>query len=101
MPQVSLVALGPLTNLAMAVRMDPGFPDRLKDLFIMGGNMEGECEHDITFSLVRFPSTTLAFSSRGKLWTRLSKVIDKGGLKPFRKIENVQTRTTCFFDREG
>ncbi|CAL8393843.1 unnamed protein product [Boreogadus saida] len=40
--QVSLVALGPLTNLAMAVRLDPGFPDRLKDLFIMGGNMEGK-----------------------------------------------------------
>ncbi|CAL8255696.1 unnamed protein product [Merluccius merluccius] len=40
--QVSLVALGPLTNLALAVRLDPGFPDRLKDLFIMGGNMEGK-----------------------------------------------------------
>lgn len=40
-PQVSLVALGPLTNLAMAVRLDPGFPQKLKDLFIMGGNTEG------------------------------------------------------------
>ncbi|MBN3299628.1 IUNH hydrolase, partial [Amia calva] len=40
--QVSLVALGPLTNLALAVRMDPTFPQKLKDLFIMGGNMEGK-----------------------------------------------------------
>ncbi|CAL8309574.1 unnamed protein product [Lota lota] len=40
--QVSLVAIGPLTNLALAVRLDPGFPDSLKDLFIMGGNMEGK-----------------------------------------------------------
>lgn len=40
--QVSLVALGPLTNLALAVRLDPGFPELLKDLFIMGGNMEGK-----------------------------------------------------------
>lgn len=40
--QVSLVALGPLTNLAMAVRMDPEFPKKLKDLYIMGGNMEGK-----------------------------------------------------------
>ncbi|XP_034386667.1 inosine-uridine preferring nucleoside hydrolase [Cyclopterus lumpus] len=40
--QVSLVALGPLTNLALAVRLDPGFPQKLKDLFIMGGNMEGK-----------------------------------------------------------
>uniref|UniRef100_A0A8C6T892 Si:ch211-201h21.5 n=1 Tax=Neogobius melanostomus TaxID=47308 RepID=A0A8C6T892_9GOBI len=40
--QVSLVALGPLTNLAMAIRLDPEFPKKLKDLYIMGGNMEGK-----------------------------------------------------------
>lgn len=40
--QVSLVALGPLTNLALAVRLDPDFPQKLKDLYIMGGNMEGK-----------------------------------------------------------
>lgn len=40
--QVSLVALGPLTNLALAVRLDPCFPQKLKDLYIMGGNMEGQ-----------------------------------------------------------
>ncbi|XP_034036541.1 inosine-uridine preferring nucleoside hydrolase [Thalassophryne amazonica] len=40
--QVSLVALGPLTNLALAVRLDPSFPQKLKDLYIMGGNMEGK-----------------------------------------------------------
>ncbi|KAI5109354.1 hypothetical protein C0J45_0751 [Silurus meridionalis] len=40
--QVSLVALGPLTNLALAVRVDPSFPQKLKDFYIMGGNMEGK-----------------------------------------------------------
>ncbi|KAM4547817.1 inosine-uridine preferring nucleoside hydrolase isoform 1-T2 [Odontesthes bonariensis] len=40
--QVSLVALGPLTNLALAVRLDPSFPQKLRDLYIMGGNMEGK-----------------------------------------------------------
>ncbi|XP_027002740.1 inosine-uridine preferring nucleoside hydrolase [Tachysurus fulvidraco] len=40
--QVSLVALGPLTNLALAVRMDPSIPQKLKELYIMGGNMEGK-----------------------------------------------------------
>ncbi|XP_017278900.1 inosine-uridine preferring nucleoside hydrolase [Kryptolebias marmoratus] len=39
--QVSLVALGPLTNLALAVRLDPCFPQKLRDLYIMGGNKEG------------------------------------------------------------
>lgn len=38
--QVSLVATGPLTNLAMAVRRDPEFPNKLQNLYIMGGNME-------------------------------------------------------------
>nr|AAH83433.1 Si:dkey-98p3.7 [Danio rerio] len=40
--QVSLIALGPLTNLALAVRLDPGLPQKLKDLYVMGGNMEGK-----------------------------------------------------------
>ncbi|KPP63836.1 inosine-uridine preferring nucleoside hydrolase-like [Scleropages formosus] len=40
--KVSLVALGPLTNLALAVKLDPEFPKKLKDLYIMGGNMEGK-----------------------------------------------------------
>ncbi|XP_068121055.1 uncharacterized protein, partial [Hyperolius riggenbachi] len=38
--QVTLVATGPLTNLALALNMDPTFPQKLKSLFIMGGNME-------------------------------------------------------------
>ncbi|KAK2835944.1 hypothetical protein Q5P01_016428 [Channa striata] len=40
--KVSLVALGPLTNLALAVRLDPCFPQKLEELYIMGGNMEGK-----------------------------------------------------------
>ncbi|MGH0161166.1 UNVERIFIED_CONTAM: hypothetical protein FKN15_040653 [Acipenser sinensis] len=38
--QVCLVATAPLTNLALAVKIDPSFPEKLKSLFIMGGNME-------------------------------------------------------------
>ena len=39
--QVSLVALGPLTNVAIAMLADPGLGGRLHSLYIMGGNMEG------------------------------------------------------------
>nr|XP_033804527.1 LOW QUALITY PROTEIN: inosine-uridine preferring nucleoside hydrolase-like [Geotrypetes seraphini] len=39
--QISLVATGPLTNLALAVKLDPTFPQKLKHLYIMGGNMDG------------------------------------------------------------
>ena len=34
-----VVALGPLTNLALAVRLDPTLPDKIKRLVIMGGTI--------------------------------------------------------------
>ncbi|XP_062574557.1 nucleoside hydrolase-like isoform X1 [Saccostrea cucullata] len=40
--EVKLVALAPLTNLGLALRMDPDFSRRLKGLVIMGGNMQGK-----------------------------------------------------------
>lgn len=38
--EVSLVATAPLTNLAMAVKLDPTIPQKLKGLYIMGGNVD-------------------------------------------------------------
>lgn len=38
--QVTLVALGPLTNLAMAFKLDENLSRQLKELVIMGGNTE-------------------------------------------------------------
>ena len=38
---ITLVALGPLTNLALAVRLDPSLPQRVKRLVIMGGAVTG------------------------------------------------------------
>ena len=35
------MALGPLTNVAIAMLADPGLGARLHSLYIMGGNMEG------------------------------------------------------------
>jgi purine nucleosidase len=39
--ELTLVALGPLTNLAMAVRLDPTLPERVKRLVVMGGAVTG------------------------------------------------------------
>ena len=36
-----MVALGPLTNLALAFKIDPSIAPKIKEIFIMGGNMEG------------------------------------------------------------
>ncbi|XP_048855071.1 inosine-uridine preferring nucleoside hydrolase [Brienomyrus brachyistius] len=57
--QVSLVALGPLTNLALAVRLDQELPKKLKDLYIMGGNMEGKGNRTICgeFNFVMDPES--------------------------------------------
>ncbi|CAN9497531.1 unnamed protein product [Ophioblennius macclurei] len=38
--EVSLVATAPLTNLALAIRLDPSLPRKLRGIYIMGGNTE-------------------------------------------------------------
>lgn len=35
--ELELIAIGPLTNLALALRLDPGLPLRYKNLVVMGG----------------------------------------------------------------
>ena len=39
--QLTLVALAPLTNIAMAMRLDPEFSSNLREIIIMGGNYKG------------------------------------------------------------
>ncbi|XP_070561551.1 nucleoside hydrolase-like isoform X1 [Ptychodera flava] len=39
--ELTLIAIGPLTNLALAIRLDQNFTSNLKHIMIMGGNIEG------------------------------------------------------------
>lgn len=39
--QITLLLLGPLTNAALALMLDPRFGANLKEIFILGGNVEG------------------------------------------------------------
>lgn len=39
--KLTILALGPLTNLAMAVKLQPAIKNYVKEIFIMGGNFEG------------------------------------------------------------
>lgn len=39
--ELTMVALGPLTNLALAARLDPDFPALLRRLVVMGGAVRG------------------------------------------------------------
>ncbi|XP_046381581.2 inosine-uridine preferring nucleoside hydrolase-like isoform X2 [Haliotis rufescens] len=39
--EITFVPLGPLTNIALALKMDPEFGKKVKDVFVMGGNYKG------------------------------------------------------------
>jgi purine nucleosidase len=39
--ELTLVCLGPLTNLALALKLDPSLPERIKHLVVMGGAVTG------------------------------------------------------------
>jgi purine nucleosidase len=39
--ELTLVAIGPLTNVALATRLDPGLPAKYKALVVMGGSIRG------------------------------------------------------------
>ena len=62
LPQISLVATAPLTNLALAVRLDPSIPSKLKGLYIMGGNTD--CEFAYTRSPGRPYGAVVGFTTR-------------------------------------
>lgn len=40
--QISLIGIGPLTNIALAIKAFPEIKDNIKDVFIMGGNHKGK-----------------------------------------------------------
>lgn len=44
--ELTLVALAPLTNLALALRLDPALPARVKRLVVMGGAVNGRGNTD-------------------------------------------------------
>jgi len=45
---LSIVALGPLTNIAIATMIDPDLPDKVKELTIMGGAVTGKGNTHVT-----------------------------------------------------
>lgn len=47
--QLTLVQLGPLTNLAIALLVDPDFTKDVKEIFVLGGNFRGK--HPFLFLL--------------------------------------------------
>lgn len=43
--EISLITLGPLTNVALAQKLDPSFLENVKEVIAMGGNVTGSGNH--------------------------------------------------------
>jgi purine nucleosidase len=70
-PGLELVTVGPLTNLARAVALDPELPGRVAGLTVMGGHVREVrigshvCEPGIDYNLCSDPEATLAVLGAG------------------------------------
>uniref|UniRef100_A0A183FP67 IU_nuc_hydro domain-containing protein n=2 Tax=Heligmosomoides polygyrus TaxID=6339 RepID=A0A183FP67_HELPZ len=51
---VTLVTIGPLTNVAMAYKLDPNFEKNLKKLVVLGGNYFGKKHENCDFTSSEF-----------------------------------------------
>ncbi|MEU9204867.1 nucleoside hydrolase [Streptomyces sp. NPDC048332] len=56
--RITLVALGPLTNVALALRLEPRLPQLLKRVVVMGGAVNGRGNHTLNaeFNIVADPA---------------------------------------------
>ena len=93
--ELTLVAIGPLTNLALATRLDPSLPEKYKELIVMGGaiyaqgntpntSAEFNIYHDPEAAAIVFDSwpeltlssweTTVAYPISGQFLSQLRSV---------------------------
>lgn len=70
-PGLELLAVGPLTNLARALALDPKLPTRVAALWVMGGHVRSvrlgdrELPHGIDYNLCSDPEATVAVLGAG------------------------------------
>ena len=62
--EVSILAMGPFTNLALAQRLDPGFAARAKDLVFMGGSLNPQQAKEDEFSMQFIHNPRVEFNVR-------------------------------------
>jgi purine nucleosidase len=62
--EISILALGPFTNLALAAKLDEGFAANAKELFLMAGSFNPDGSKVDEFSLQFINSPRVEFNSR-------------------------------------
>ncbi|XP_077979162.1 uncharacterized protein LOC144434567 [Glandiceps talaboti] len=102
--EISLVCLGPLTNVAMAMRMDADLPKKLKDVTIMGGNLYGKANYTVCgeFNFANDPEAANmvlnSLTSPAKIIT--NDICDKHSFNQawLRERSNIDTERAKFID---
>lgn len=46
--EITLIALGPLTNVALAIQLDPSLPEKIKQFYFMGGTIAAQGNAGLT-----------------------------------------------------
>lgn len=98
--ELDLIAIGPLTNLAVALMLDPKLPEKFASLTIMGGAVHGKGNTNITaeFNIYCDPEAAhIVFSNWPKIkvlsWeTTMTHVFDKETLEGFFAIDSPKAR---------
>ncbi|XP_044007490.1 probable uridine nucleosidase 2 isoform X2 [Aphidius gifuensis] len=69
--KISILVLGPTTNIALAISMDPKFVDNVKRFYVMGGSVGGigNVRPGVEFNFGMDPASNFIFlnSTRGKI----------------------------------
>ena len=94
--EVTVLAMGPFTNLALAAKLDDGFAARAKELVIMGGAFNPDSSRVDEFSLQHIHNPRVEFNSR---WDpEASKIMLHAGWKKITALPtdaSVNTKLTA------
>eukprot|EP00656_Telonema_subtile_P045191 TRINITY_DN5144_c0_g1_i1.p2 TRINITY_DN5144_c0_g1~~TRINITY_DN5144_c0_g1_i1.p2 ORF type:complete len:100 (-),score=22.42 TRINITY_DN5144_c0_g1_i1:18-317(-) len=96
-----MLTLGPLSNVARALELEPRIAERLVRIVIMGGELSGTTGLDLNFAMDR-PAVNAVMRSDCLLYTSDAAdeedSVDLGGrriIKKKKKLENKSRRVTC------
>ena len=92
--EVSILAMGPFTNIALAQRLDPGFAARAKELVFMGGSLNPQQPKEDEFSMQFINNPRVEFNVR---WDpEAAKIMLHGAWKAITMVPLDATTDTHF-----
>ena len=103
--EFTLLALGPLTNLALALRLDPGFAQNVARLVVMGGAIEahGNASTAAEFNILADPEAAAIVFEAGfpELWLLSWETTLKYPLawERYEALAAKETRQAAFFNQ--